>query len=32
MKEVSFKSRVKDRGVIDGESKVGDCDAVICAD
>ena len=31
MKEMSFKSGVKGRGVINGESEVGDCDEVICA-
>jgi len=33
VKEMSFKSGVKDRGVmIDGEIEGGDCDEVICAD
>ena len=31
MKEISFKSGVKDRGVIDGENEGDDCDEVICA-
>ena len=30
MKEMSFKYGVKVEGVIDGESKGGDCDEVIC--
>ena len=31
MGQMSFKSGVKSRGVIDGESEGGDCDEVICA-
>ena len=31
VKEMSFKSGEKGRIVIDGESKGGDCDEVICA-
>jgi len=31
VKEMSLKSGVKDRGVIDGESECGDCDEAICA-
>jgi len=30
VKEMSFKSGVKTEGMIDGESKGGDCDEVIC--
>ena len=30
MKDMSFKSGVKGRGVIDGESKGGDCDEMAC--
>jgi len=32
VKEMSFMSEVKNRGVVDGESKSGDCDEVICAE
>ena len=31
MKEISFKSGVKSEGVINGESKDGDCDEVTYA-
>ena len=31
MKEMSFKSGVKTERVVDGESKGGECDEVICA-
>jgi len=31
VKEMSFESGVKGRGVIYGESEGGDCDEVICA-
>jgi len=30
VKEMSFKSGVKGRGSVDGESEGGDCDEVMC--